>query len=324
MAKKPNQKSSYLNLDSARVYYDQNNDTVHLTIKDTEIPEGIHLSLNARREDEKRLRKVLDAHGLLNKTDLMKEYQALRRFTQEFSGGAAHMPRDAKNCIPFGFSAESPMSWNIQKDPHLLVIGAPGSGKSVTLQNIAEYVLEYGEHEGMELLYSVDAFDKEFGFTETVVNIKKAKAIVEERYREIVEAMANNKEYIPSSKVILVVDDCLNHLAEQDMETANMLLGIVRMGSHVGVHVASGSYGSTSNLTESPEEYKIVRQINSAFSATFQMRHYSPSNAYSTAERALFKQLDGGCGMLINSAGKTLVQIIPYRKVLDERGMVPG
>ena len=324
MAKKPNPKSSYVILDSARVYYDQNSDTIHLTIKDKEIPEGIHLSLNARREDEKRLRKVLDSHGLLNKTDLMKEYQALRRFVQEFNGGAAHMWPDTKNHIPFGFSAESPMSWNIQKDPHLLVIGAPGSGKSVILQNIAEYLLTYGEREGMELLYSVDAFDKEYGFVETVINIKKAKAIVEERYREIVEAMANNAEYIPSSKVMLIVDDCLNHLAEHDIETANMLLGIVRMGSQVGVHVAAGSYGPTSNLTESPEEYKIVRQLNSAFSATFQMRHYSPSNAFSTAERALFKQLDSGCGMLTNSSGKTLVQIVPYRKVLDDRGMVPG
>lgn len=323
MAKKPNPKSSYVILDSARVYYDPNNDTVHLTVKDKEIPEGIHLSLNARREDEKRLRKVLDNHGLLTKTDLMKEYHALQRLTQEFNGGAAHLPRDSKNYIPFGFSAEVPMSWNIEKDPHLLVVGCPGSGKSVVLQNIAEYVLEYGEDEGMELLYSQNSFETKYTFAETVENIKKAKEIVAERYSKIVESMAKNEEYRPSSKIILIVDG-YSHIANEDIETAQMLLGIVRMGSQVGVHVVAASFGPTSNLAENSDEYDIVRRLDFAFSATFQMRHYSPSNSFSPAERALFKNLDSGCGMLINSSGKTLVQIIPYKRVMEGPGWVLG
>lgn len=323
MAKKPNPKSSYVVLDSARVYYDQNNDTVHLTVKDKEIPEGIHLSLNASREDEKRLRRVLDDHGLLNKSDLMKEYHLLQQIAKEFNRGAAHLTRDARSCIPFGFSAEYPMSWNIRKDPHLLVIGSPGAGKSVALQNIAEYVLEHGEDENMELLYSRNSFEPKYTLDETIENIKQAKAIVEERYSDIVKSMAKNEEYLPSSKIILIVDG-FSHIADEDVETAKMLLGIVRMGSQVGVHVVAASFGPTSNLAESPEEYKIVRQLDSAFPATFQMRHYSPSNSFSAAERALFKQFDSGCGMFINSAGKNLVQIIPYKKVLEGPGWVLG
>lgn len=319
MAKKPNPKSSYVVLESARVYYDQNSDTVHLTVKDKEIPEGIHLSLNSSREDEKRLRRVLDSHGLLTKSDLMKEYEALQKFTREFNGGAAHMPRDSANCIPFGFSAEAPMSWNLQKDPHLLIVGSPGSGKSVILQNIAEYIIEYGEYEDMELLHSTYSFDAEYSFGETIRNILRAKLIVEERYRAIVDAMAKNEEYIPPSKIVLIVDN-FSDIAKRDLEAAKTFLAIVRMGLPVGVHVVSASFGSDSDFTDNLEASKLVNDIHDSFPATFNLRHYTAGGSFSAGERALFKILDTGCGMLIDSSGKTLVQILPYRKVMEGKG----
>jgi hypothetical protein len=321
MAKKPNPKSSYAILDDARVFYDRNNDTVHLTVKDSEIPEGIHLSLNSEREDEKRLRKVLDNHGLLAKSDLMKEYHALQEIAREFNGGAAHMPRDSRYCIPFGFGAETPMSWDIRKDPHLLVTGDPGSGKSIILQNIAEYVLEYGEYDDMELLSAKYSFDPEYSFDENVRNIKKAKAIVEERYRNIVESMARNEEYLPTERVILIVDD-FSSIVKSDLESAKMLLGIIRMGMTVGVHVVSTAHGDVSSFSGSREACILVHQIHEAFRATFNMRRFTTSAAFSTAEKALFKILNTGCGMLINSSGKTLVQIIPYKEVMNGKGWV--
>jgi hypothetical protein len=322
MAKQPNPNSSYVILDDARVFYDRNTDTVHLTIKDKEIPEGIHLSLNSEREDEKRLRKVLRNHGLLNKSDLMKEYSALQVFARGAEGRPAYMPRDSANCVPFGFSAESPMSWNLKKDPHLLVIGEPGSGKSVTLQNIAEYVRAYGKDVNMSLLYSYNPFDKKNGVNKTVRNIEKAKTIVEERYREIVESIARNEEYTPASQVILIVDE-LSVIVKDDLEAAKMLLGIVRMGSPVGVHVVASSYGTPSDSVafyESQEKYTLALDINDAFSAMFNLRTHRASNRFLTAEKALLRILDTGCGMLVNSSGKTLVQIVPYREVMEGTG----
>jgi energy-coupling factor transporter ATP-binding protein EcfA2 len=320
MAKKPTPKSSYVILDEARVFYDQNADTVHLTVKDKEIPEGIHLSLNSERADEKRLRRVLDSHGLLAQSELMKEHELLKKIVSEFNGGAAHMPRDAKNHIPFGFGAEISMSWNIEKDPHLLVIGNPGSGKSVTLQNIAEYVLAYGEGEHMMLLHA-ERFSNDMDFDETVRNIKTAKIIVEQRYRDVVDAMAKNEEYAPTAHVILIVDDVIR-LVQNNIEAANTLLSIVRMGMTVGVHVVSSSYGSPADFRGfyDREKYNLVLDINDAFSATFNLRNHQTSNRFSAAEKALLKKLDNGCGMLINSDGKTLVQIIPYKAVMDGKG----
>lgn len=325
MATKPNPKSSYVILDDARVFYDRNADTVHLTVKDKEIPEGIHLSLNPTREDEKRLRKVLENHGLLNKSDLMKEYSALQEFARELKGGPAYMPRDSKNCIPFGFGAAMPMSWNVKKDPHLLVIGELGSGKSVTLLNIAEYVRTYGKAANMSLLYSSNPFDKKDELNETVSRIKEAKAIVEERYLEIVESLARNEEYVPSSQVVLIVDE-FSAIVKDDLEAANMLLRIIRMGSPVGVHVVASSYGTPSDSVafyNSQEKYTLALDINDAFSATFNMRSHRVSNRFFAAEKALLKNLDSGCGMLINSSGKTLVQIVPYQAVMDGKGWFP-
>lgn len=318
MAKKPTPKSSYAILDEARVFYDRTNDTVHLTVKDKEIPEGIHLSLNSERADEKRLRRVLDNHGLLTQSDLMKEYELLKKVASEFNGGAAHMPRDSKNHIPFGFGAEVPMSWNIVKDPHLLVIGDPGSGKSVALQNIAEYVLAYGTDAGITLLDAGYSLEPDAGAT--IDFIKTTKAIIEARYLEIMEAMAQNIEYVPSSQIILIVDE-VSAIVERDLEAAKMLLGIVRMGAPAGVHVVASSYGG-SYYTQ--EKYEVDQGIKDAFSATFNLRNHHVSNRFSTEEKALLKKLDSGCGMLINSEGKTLVQLIPYQKVLESRGWSPN
>ena len=322
MAKKPTPKSSYIILDEARVFYDRTNDTVHLTVKDEEIPEGIHLSLNSERADEKRFRRVLDNHGLLTQSDLMKEYELLKKVANEFNGGAAHMPRDSKDHIPFGFGAETPMSWNTVKDPHLLVVGDAGSGKSVVLQNIAEYVLAYGQEAGFTLLHS--GYSPRPDVAATIERIKTAKAIIEARYLEIMESMAQNKEYVPSSQVVLIVDE-FSAIIQEDVEAAKMLLGIVRMGAPAGVHVVASSYSSSNSVTYNDQEkYLLAQDIHEAFSATFNLRNHRVSSSFSTEEKALMKKLDSGCGILINSEGKTLVKIIPYLKVLEGRGWYPN
>lgn len=64
MAKKP-AKGNYLTLEDVRITYDKKTDSVHLTSKDKDLPEGgFHLTLNKGREAEQALRSLLINAGM--------------------------------------------------------------------------------------------------------------------------------------------------------------------------------------------------------------------------------------------------------------------
>lgn len=120
MVKKSSAKQRYLELQNVRVTYDHKFDKIHLTAKDSDLPEGFHLTLNAGRKAEQSLRRVLTEHGLIREMESPEDTPAVD-----------------PQVFHYGESPEGPLLWDFKKSHTGSVIGRTGRG--VILNSLIEH-----------------------------------------------------------------------------------------------------------------------------------------------------------------------------------------
>lgn len=125
MAKKP-LKGNYLTLEDVRISYDKKTDSIHLTSKDKDLPDGgFHLTLNKGREAEQALRSLLIDAGMAQSKEENDMPVEDFRLDEQFYG------------ITLGRGANGKaIRWTPETSPHMFISGGTGRGKSVLLRNI--------------------------------------------------------------------------------------------------------------------------------------------------------------------------------------------
>lgn len=126
MVKKP-VRGNYLTLEDVRITYDKKTDSIHLTSKDPDLPEGgFHLTLSKGREAEQALRSFFINEGMAQpKTEDTIPKQLEFSIEEQTLGLTLGKGVDEKS-----------VRWDPANYPHLFVSGAVGRGKTHLLHNI--------------------------------------------------------------------------------------------------------------------------------------------------------------------------------------------
>jgi hypothetical protein len=138
MAKKP-LRGNYLTLEDVRITYDKKTDSIHLTSKDKDLPDGgFHLTLNKGREAEQALRSLLINAGMAQDKEEDTIPKILPFSVQEQANG-----------ITLGQGANGKwIRWIPENSAHMFISGGTGRGKSVFLRNlIYSGIVHNGLHE---------------------------------------------------------------------------------------------------------------------------------------------------------------------------------
>lgn len=126
MAIKP-AKGNYLTLEDVRITYDKKTDSIHLTSKDKDLPEGgFHLTLNKGREAEQALRTLLINAGMGKPKEEDTIPKSLDFSIEEQTLG-----------LTLGKGADGKsVRWIPANYPHLFISGVVGQGKTHALYNL--------------------------------------------------------------------------------------------------------------------------------------------------------------------------------------------
>lgn len=154
----------------------------------------------------------------------------------------------------FGETDEGRNLWiDMSKNPHLLVAGATGSGKSVFLHNM---IANAAKHESVKL-YLVDTKKVEFGpyerpeFSELITNIAKDYTsavnmlshlldIMEMRYSYLDSIGCNNIEQIPTllKKIVVIIDEVADlMLVDRGGQFQSSLVKLAAKSRAAGIYI---------------------------------------------------------------------------------------
>lgn len=126
MAIKP-AKGNYVTLEDVRITYDKKTDSIHLTSKDKDLPEGgFHLTLNKGREAEQALRTLLINAGMGKPKEEDTIPANLEFSIEEQTLGLT---------LGKGVDGKS-VRWLPANFPHLFISGVVGQGKTHALHNL--------------------------------------------------------------------------------------------------------------------------------------------------------------------------------------------
>ena len=175
--------------------------------------------------------------------------------------GSKHRPWDE---IPLGIGQDGEVVWKVTKDPHMLIAGPTGSGKSVAQQNIIIHCIE---HPDMWRFIGIDMKRVEltqFAKYDEVVRgiavtreegvqaLRAAKDLMDKRYEQLEAAGLNNFKDLPvvPPAMMIMVDEGFEFMTSSSIKTeegkqqsalaeeATELIGsIARLGRAAGIHM---------------------------------------------------------------------------------------
>ncbi len=174
--------------------------------------------------------------------------------------GSAHSPW---NEFPLGLGRDGEVVWNVKDDPHMLIAGPTGSGKSVAQRNVIVHCVQHSDmwefigidvkrvelspYEGYPGVKGI-ALDKEEG----VEALKMVSSIMDKRYEQLMAAGLNSFTSLPvvPKAIMIMVDEAFEFMspaagkteeAKQETalaEEATFLVGrIARLGRAAGIHM---------------------------------------------------------------------------------------
>lgn len=214
MVMKP-ENGKYLTLEDVRVFYDAKDDSIHLTSKDRDLPKGkgFHLTLNTGRNAELALREMLEEAGLISETQKQPE---LPTFISLDEARNTTNPSE----VPLGVSADNEeLFWKLQTNPHCLVFGGAGTGKSVVLRNILFHCFRHpNDFEVMAVDMGTVSCTPYLGMSPVLTKVTTTLAQTEEMLLALQSEMMNRYQRMETAGVI--------HISQLEDAPKNILLMI--------------------------------------------------------------------------------------------------
>jgi KaiC/GvpD/RAD55 family RecA-like ATPase len=244
----------YMTLNDVRVYYDEKTNRIRLTSSDSRIRGGLNILFNPGRKNEIEVRNALIAEGVIP----AGEFQSPLPNRAVFPSGLEDKPFD----IPLGAGTKGTIFWSVNEDTysHLLVVGVPGTGKTVLSSNIISHCHKHDDVWEIAVVGLQDQFREEIRLIEDKVGVRSSSmADALELLRSIVSEASSRTASNVKRKLVVVED--YGHLlyASEDensegriaMEIIETVSTLLRIGRSVGIHVLIDSHVHENLLTSS-------------------------------------------------------------------------
>lgn len=234
--------------------------------------------------------------------------------------------------LPVGMDLEGWAFWDLQKIPHLLFGGVPGSGKTIAIRSIVAVAVlnhpedveiyisdgkacgDYNEFIGLpqvgDVVYTPD---------ETKELLELVNAEMDRRSKQLREKSCDNideyNDLFPNEKmkrVLLVVDEMAQ--LSSDKEAQKDLARVAQLGRAPGIHLIGG--------TQRPDAKTINPQIKSLMDATlaFRVRNHTNSEILlDETEAESLPQIPGRC--IFQTGEKSRVIQAPHASTASLRLM---
>lgn len=267
MSKKPF-KGNYLTLENVRVYYDEENDSFHLTSKDKDIPKGasFNITLNQGKEPEMILAKILQDKNMMPKGYIPRVPPVPT--IAHYDNTQRYMPW---NEIPLGLGrGNKEFIWNVKRTSNLLMVGNNGSGKSVLQSTIIEHCLEHPDtwklmlanpmkHEFLNYHNNPNVMSHAGTQEEAVASLQALHDIMMDRYAFMEKNDIINFRDLKNQKespfaIMMIIDEAdyffgmsgnktVNGKREDALSEKSMRLAesIVRLGRSAGIYLVVSS-----------------------------------------------------------------------------------
>lgn len=270
----------YLTLENVRVYYDEKNDSISLTSKDKDIPQGksFNLTLNNGKEAETILRDMLEEKKMLPESYLSS--------LPDYVGYEDREGPSGWDVIPLGIGRGGrEISWNTTKAPHLLLNGSTGSGKSIIERLIIDHCLG---HADKWRILAVDLKGVEFkaylskhAMMGVATNVEDACESIElmhqtmhSRYGIMKEKGINRYQDLDGAQSMIMVIDEIHALAKSGIQTPEserldklvaiayrQLDDLSRLGRSAGLHLVIATQRHDTNVINGEFKMNLSARI---------------------------------------------------------------
>lgn len=279
MAKK-SPKGKYITLNNVRASYDEKNDTVHLTAKDSDFPSGsnFHLTLSKGRESDELLRNVLKHHGLIPESKI----DSLPRKVEYKDRTMTNYLWDR---IPLGVTDDgNELFWDFTSSPSCIIYGHTGYGKSVVQRAIIKHC---SMRPSVFDVYGIDLKQAEFKhyhkynvFKDVAHTVEDALRIItkiqdemQSRYKKMAELKVNHFSHTRMKAIVLLIDEIATLEGDFASDTEELkayktiikskIASLLSLGRAAGVYLSVTSQrqftnGDNSNLPSMDYSMRIV------------------------------------------------------------------
>lgn len=265
MVTKP-EKGKYLTLEDVRIHYDENKDSIVLTSKDKDIPEGksIYLNLNNGRGAEKVLREMLENAGII-------ESENFKTFPDSISYD--NIPENQPwYAFPLGVRPNrKTVFWDPNTTGNLLIWGQGGFGKHNADDNLIRHCVNNSDHWSVSVIdYRAAGTDKYSKYRPVVEKIasddETMLAVIDNAYREMRarqtlmddEEVANYRDLESSLPAhLIIIDDIgVGELVEYNVSRPMYrFYDLLKEGRSAGIHVVISGHGMSTALSVVTEDY---------------------------------------------------------------------